>query len=271
MNAALNRPGRHARRIGARWHWLWVSTCQVTFVLLAASGWPSLARAGDPNRAGLVIQFAAEQIETRCVEFDGEEITGADLLTRSGLRAVVDPSSGLGITVCQIEGQGCNYPAEPCFCQCSGSGPCAYWNYYYREPGQHSWTYAALGALRHTVRPGSVEAWVWGDGTAPPAAGLTFETVCPSLTLAATSLATSPPHEPAVQQATAIGLATLEPTQTQPTETSTPMPVPSSMEQGPGLEGQEGTSAYWLFGGLVLILVLAGVIVWLRNRRVGAG
>jgi len=38
----------------------------------------------------------------------------------------------------------------------------------------------------------------------------------------------------------------------------------------PGLEGREGTSAYWFFGGLVLILVLAGVVVWLRNRRPGA-
>ncbi len=61
--------------------------------------------------------------------------------------------------------------------------------------GRMSWTYAALGALRHKVRPGSVEAWVWGDGTTLPAADLTFEVVCPSPTPTATPPATSTPQQ----------------------------------------------------------------------------
>jgi len=244
--------------------------CQAWLVLLTAFLGPGLAWAGQPNRAGLVIQFADGQTETLCVEFEGEEITGADLLIQSGLNAIVDPSSGLGIIVCRIEDQGCDYPAEPCFCQCSGSGPCAYWNYFYREPGQDSWTYAVLGALRHKARPGSLEAWVWGDGTMPPAADLTFEAVCPSPTPSATPPLISTPQTSALQVAATTGAPILKPAQTQPAEMPTSVATPSSTES-PGLEGWEGTSAYWLFGGLILILALAGVVVWLRNRQVGTG
>jgi hypothetical protein len=233
--------------------------CQVWLILMAALLGPSLAWAGEPNRAGLVVQFADEQTEKICVEFEGEEITGADLLIRSGLDAVVDPSSGLGIIVCRIEGQGCDYPAEACFCQCSGSGPCAYWNYFYREPGQDSWTYAALGALRHQVRPGAVDAWVWGDGTTLPSADLTFETVCPSPAPAVMHPATGTPQETAMPVAAATSGPTPEPTQTQPVE------LPASAE--PYSPAGQDASSYWLFGGLILILAFAGAIVWLRTRK----
>jgi len=237
----------------------WRRACQVGLILIAALLGPGLAWGDGPNRAGLVVQFADGQTKTICVEFEGEEITGADLLIRSGLDAVVDPSSGLGIIVCRIDGQGCDYPAEPCFCQCSGSGPCAYWNYFYREPGQDGWTYAALGALRHKARSGSVEAWVWGDGTTLPAAGLTFEVVCPASTPAATPQVTGTPQQPALQVTAAAGAPTLEPTQAQPAE----LPAAAAMPSPTG----KGSSTYWLFGGLVLILALAGVAVWLRTGR----
>jgi len=233
--------------------------CLAWFILMAAWLGPGLAYAGEPNRAGLVVQFADGQTETICVEFEEDEITGADLLVRSGLDAVVDPSSGLGIIVCRIEGYGCDYPAEACFCQCSGTGPCAYWNYFYRESGQDSWTYAALGALRHKARPGSVDAWVWGDGATLPAVGLTFEVVCPSSTPAARQPATSTPQRPASPVAAATSAPTLEPAQAQPVELPPSVPAPPPTRQG--------ISSYWLFGGLVLILVAAGVVVWLRTRK----
>jgi hypothetical protein len=259
MRAGLNRPGSFVRGIPAGWERARLRACRVWLILIAALLGPGLALADEPNRAGLVVQFADGQTETICVEFEGEEIAGADLLIRSGLDAVVDPSSGLGIIVCQIEGQGCDFPAEPCFCQCSGSGPCAYWNYFYREPGQDSWSYAALGALRHKARPGSVDAWVWGDGTTLPAADLAFEVVCPSPTPAATQFVTSTPQKPALQVVAATGEPTPEPTQTQPVEPPASVATPSPKGQG--------ASAYWLFGGLVLILALAGVVVWLRTSK----
>jgi hypothetical protein len=103
--------------------------------LLAALGLPGATFAGEPNQAGLVVQFGDGRVETRCVAFQDEEISGADLLlTHSGFDTVIDASSGMGITVCQIETEGCAYPAEPCFCRCMGGGECAYWNYFYQEP-----------------------------------------------------------------------------------------------------------------------------------------
>ncbi len=275
MNAGLNGPGRFLHGIPTKGERAWKRACQVWLkvpafwagILMAVLLGPSLAWANEPNRAGLVIQFADGQTETLCVEFKEKEITGADLLVRSGLDAVVDPSSGLGIIVCRIEDHGCDYPTEACFCQCSGSGPCAYWNYFYREPGQDSWSYAALGALRHQVKPGSVDAWVWGDGTTLPASDLTFEAICPSPTPAATQPATVTPQETASPAATAAGSPTLEPTQTQPVELPDYVATPSPAGQGPGPEGREGAFSYWLFGGLILILAAAGAVIWLRSRR----
>jgi len=259
MNAGLNGPGRSFLRIPAGWARPRMRACLVWLILMAALLVPGLASAGEPNRAGLVVQFADGHAETICIEFEEDEITGSDLLIRSGLEAVVDPSSGLGIIVCRLEGQGCDYPAEACFCQCSGSGPCAYWNYFYREPGQDSWTYAALGALRHKARPGSVDAWVWGDGSTLPAAELTFEVVCPSPTPAATQFVTSTPQEPVPPVTAVTSAPTPEPTQTQPVEPPASLPTPTP--KGPDI------SSYWLFGGLVLILAFAGVVVWLRTKE----
>lgn len=216
----------------------------------------ALAQDGEANRAGLVIQFGEERVEARCVEFQAPEISGADLLKQSGLDAIVDPSSGLGITVCRIEGQGCEYPSQPCFCQCSGSGPCAYWNYFYRDPGSVEWTYAPLGALLHKVRPGSVDAWVWGNGQVAPAAELSFEAVCAASAPAAVSPTALTDGESA---ATAIAgpVAVVSPGPT------TPAP---RLTAEPEAAGQAATS-YWLFGVMVLGLAVAGAVVWLRSRR----
>lgn len=275
MNGGLNWLGRLLRKVLTPGGQARKRACQAWLkspvlwggILAAVLIGSGSAWASEPNRAGLVIQFADGQIQTLCITFEEEEISGADLLVRSDLEAVVDPSSGLGIIVCRIEGQGCDYPAEACFCQCSGSGSCAYWNYFYREPEQDGWTYAALGALRHKVRSGSVDAWVWGDGTTLPAADLTFEAICPSPTPTATQYAASTPLETVLPAATATSTPVPELPQTQVGGTPTPVATPLPTEGGPGLESQEGASSFWLFGGLVLILAAAGVAVWLRDRR----
>lgn len=218
--------------------------------------------AEGPSQAGLVVQFGDGRIETRCVAFEGQEIRGADLLTRSGLDLIVDTSSGMGITVCQIEGEGCAFPAEPCFCQCTGGDECAYWNYFYRDAGATGWEYSALGAILRQVKPGSVEAWVWGDGHTPPGDQLTFETVCPAPTA-------TPSRMPATATPSPV-IATRTPTTTQmpappptalPTATSlppSPTPVPVA-EPGPGL------ADYWPFGLMLLGLGAIAVAVWLRR------
>ncbi len=248
-------------------------------ILLAYA--PAGAAADEPPRAGLVIQFDDGRIETRCIAIEAEGSTGVDLLAQSGLDVIMDASSGMGITVCQVEDLGCPYPAKPCFCQCMSGSECAYWNYYYREPGQLDWTYSPLGAKLRQLQPGVVEAWVWGDGQAPPSDELTFEAICGS---GARDSTVTPEavggQEPAAHTATPASqtpaLHTPRPTAgPAPTETrapaaatklSQPAPSPAPSETDPA---GPTISSYWPFGLMVLALVAVGAFVW-RRRSGGA-
>jgi hypothetical protein len=254
----------------------------LALLLLATAAALSPAAADEPNQAGLVIQYGEGQTETQCIPFEGAEIAGNDFLARSGLDLVIDASSGLGITVCQIEGQGCAFPAEHCFCQCMGGEDCHYWNYFYRDPGDNAWTYSPLGALLHEVQPGSVEAWVWGNGQTPPGAELTFEAICspagptqplptpppvassPTPTARATAAAATTaaaampsPSVPPAAAPTVSTATTVPPSPTGPAPTS---PTPAS----PGAPAD--AASYGIFGLLMLGLLLIGIVVWLRHR-----
>jgi hypothetical protein len=112
------------------------------------------------------------------VRFAEESITGYELLQRAGLPASVEVSA-IGPTVCSIDGEGCAYPQESCFCRCQGS-PCVYWSYW-RQQENGGWRYQALGAGNTRVRNGDVEGWRWAAGTtrdaeSPPAAS--FAAIC---------------------------------------------------------------------------------------------
>jgi hypothetical protein len=252
----------------------------LALLLLATAGALSRAAADEPNQAGLVIQYSEGQIETQCIPFEGKEMAGNDFLARSGMDLVIDASSGLGITVCQIEGQGCAFPAEHCFCQCMGGEDCHYWNYFYREPGDNEWTYSPLGALLHEVQPGSVEAWVWGNGQTPPDAALTFEVICSPQGSTQPSSTPSPvPGSPTptagATEATTVAAATPSATAlpaATPTMSAAMTALPSPTDPVPASPtpaspvGPAGLAEYGIFGLLMLGLLLIGVVVWLRRR-----
>jgi hypothetical protein len=256
-------------------------TVSWALLLLVVSSLLWTSAADEPNQAGVVVQFADGRVETRCVSFEEDEITGAELLALSGLDAVVDPSSGMGVTVCQIDGEGCFYPAEPCFCQCMGGGECAYWNYFYRDAGQAAWTYSALGAAIHKTKPGSVEGWVWGDGHSPPAEELTLEVICAAPSPEPT--ATSEPATAVPVTASASPSDTPGPTAL-PTDlpaTTAPSPIPTRSDPAPsptrpvpspgpameqGAEPSSGPSSYLPFGLMVVGLAVIGGLVWLWRR-----
>ena len=242
-------------------------------LLLATAGLSSPAAAQEPNQAGLVVQFDADRVESWCIAFDEDEIGGDDLLARSGLDLVIDATSGLGISVCRIEGQGCAFPAQHCFCQCMGGEGCRYWNYFYRDPGTDEWTYSPLGALLRHVQPGAVEAWVWGDGQTPPDTSLTFEVICspptptapPRTSLPATATtATSVAIATSAARATTPAAAPSASSTAAPTALPTNRPAASPTAASPA--APDTPSSYLFFGLFVLILLLIGGLVWLRRR-----
>jgi hypothetical protein len=180
------------------------------------------AHAQEPNRVGLVVAHGDGTTVTRCVEFSEPEITGYDLLIRSGLDTVFSAYGGTGMAVCAVDGEGC--PAGDCFCQCQGS-PCVYWAYYRLKDGQ--WEYSGLGAGGRAVSSGEVEGWAWGEGgteggAMPPV--IAFDQICapPATdTPTATATRTSSPEPTATSSST----PTPTPTATTPPPTSTPAPT----------------------------------------------
>jgi hypothetical protein len=175
------------------------------------------------NRAALVVSYAEGISEAVCVSFSEEEISGYDLLRRSGLD-MISEASGLGEAICRIGGEadtrGCNFPPQKCFCECQGAD-CLYWSYWRLENGE--WRYSQQGSSLSRVGNGSVEGWVWGSGTlnqdadrSPPL--VAFEDVCKDPTATPTQTATLP-------AATSTATATHTPKPDEPDDTATPIPT----------------------------------------------
>jgi len=154
-----------------------------------------------------------------------------------------------------------------------GGGECAYWNYFYREPGETEWIYSALGAVLRKVQPGSVEAWVWGDGQTPPPADLDLDDICtppsPTPTLEVQrSGGTRTPGLPTpgpvavVVSPTGTRAPTRVPTDVPAVTVPLASPTPSA---APIADTGRGVASYWPFGLMILGLALVGVFVWLRR------
>jgi hypothetical protein len=158
--------------------------------------------ADRPNRVGLVVRFGDGSLTMRCIEFGGSEISGYDVLERSGLSVTAAFDSGQGAAICKIEHEGC--PVEDCL-------TCAYpnyWAYWHLRDG--SWAYSQVGASGYQAHDGDVEGWSWGTGDPPPV--VPFDQICappPTDTPAPTDTplptetsvpptATSPPAAPMV-------------------------------------------------------------------------
>lgn len=181
-------------------------------VLLIFLLWSSFAsarngRAQSPFQVGLVVQFNDTTI-TRCVTLNKDNPTGYDVLTAADLDLITS-TSGMGVTVCSIQGVGC--PASDCFCK-SYAYPFYYWSYWHLQNG--AWVYSNLGVSNYKVSPQSVEGWIWGDGKNPPP-NFSFAALCstatPTVTMSATAIlptptvtwsATATPRTPIVYSAT---------------------------------------------------------------------
>lgn len=116
--------------------------------------------APEQNRAGLVVRSEDGTLRRICLLFDEPEITGAELLVRSGLDVEVE-TSPMGAAVCRIGADGCR--SGDCFCRYP-----TFWGYWTRDGG--AWAFSEIGASQRRVVDGSLDGWVWGadGGPAPP-------------------------------------------------------------------------------------------------------
>ncbi len=219
---ACREPCRTARRV-CRASRLAASILALALLVLVNR---TIAQEGT-NQAGLVVQFSDGSLYTACLDLgpDGQA-TGEELLRASGMAAAIDYGTGLGGTVCKIGNEGCGFPAQPCFCQCTmkPGEPCVYWAYFHLVDGQ--WRYANQGVSTFIVRPGDVQGWAWGPGTTETGVQLpliTFEQICSAPPEPAGSTATSAPLAPPTTPAP-------QPTATPAVPTDTPLPsaTPSS-------------------------------------------
>jgi hypothetical protein len=169
--------------------------CIVVLALAAVVGAGGSARlveaqAGQ-SRAGLVVQFPNGEARTYCIAFEGDSISGLDLLLKSGLDVKVEVLGGLGAWICKINDTGCTYPEQPCVCQSYGPGG-VYWSYHHLKEGK--WRASVLGAGSYKVHDGDVEGWVWSDGSPPNV--YTFDQLCPAEQPQPTDTAPPPPPAP---------------------------------------------------------------------------
>jgi len=154
----------------------------VAFVL---AGCDAAAPSGVLGRAAVVVIHGDGTRQTACLSLDSDDTTGQELLGRTGWEYQIDAGNAMGVLVCQIDGEGCEFPAENCLCRCRPGQPCQYWAYFNHDPGG-DWSYGARGASQRIVRDGSLDAWVWltsasaDEAAAPVLESLTFESVCPA-------------------------------------------------------------------------------------------
>lgn len=153
-----------------RWRALLIGCLLLTLTLVFPPPAPTGAQTG--NRVALVVRFDDETVVTRCVTFSEAQISGYEVLDRSGLKIVAD-FSGMGAAICKIEDTGCS--DSNCFCK----SPPDYWSYWHLDG--EAWVYAQAGASGHQVSDGDVEGWSWGPAKPPPV--IPFDEIC-----------TPPPH-----------------------------------------------------------------------------
>ena len=131
----------------------------MSFILLLISIQPSTVKSQQGiNQVGLVVQFGDGRIETDCVEFEEETITGYQVFERSKFDVIPSFFSAEGWAICKIEENGCS--ADNCFCDSR-----LFWSYWSLVDG--AWLYSVRGASNFYVHDGDVQGWRWSSGTAP--------------------------------------------------------------------------------------------------------
>lgn len=112
------------------------------------------------NVAGIVVNFGDGRLTYALVPFEEDDISGVELLQRSGLDLLTIEFGAMGEGVCTIEQTGCDLSAcRARLCQ-TGNPDSPFWHYA-RQSSQGEWTLAPLGASSSIVEDGDVDGWFW--------------------------------------------------------------------------------------------------------------
>jgi len=165
------------------------------------------------HHAALVIQHSSGSLITRCVAFAEAQITGLQLVQRSGVSYTAQDFGSMGSAMCQLDREPSSAPPG-----CFGSGP--YWQYFHRQGG--AWQASMVGASSSPLRDGDMDGWRYAAGAGQSPAIIAFQTVCSPPTPAAI-VATHP--------ATAASPVRPPPTQITPAVASALTPSPAASLQ----------------------------------------
>ena len=263
-----------AKRSKSRSRSLRVLLCALIVMALAGLA-PAGAATPTPhlNGAGLVIKHGDGRVLYFYVQFSESQITGAQLLERSGVSLDITPYSGLGEGICLIDGEGC--PSSNCFCK-SFANPAVYWRYHSLNSAG-TWVVRSSGPDQRIVHDGDVDGWTWSanDGDLPATSidqiaklnGITRDQTSSHPTPNSATIAAASP----VATPTAI----VAPTATIARATSTPrvlgVQVSDSGQKTPIEPVSNHATHSWRnsvwFGAGVLALLLVALVAVLRRRR----
>lgn len=236
---------------------------------------PVAAGLERPRGAGLVVRHGDGRTLYVFVPFEDPEISGADLLQRSGLALVVAPYGTLGLAVCGLDNEGC--PASDCFCQ-SRRTPSIYWHYQRLETTGR-WVGNPIGPTSRVIHDGDVDGWAWGaDNLSLPATTIDgiarlsgFESIAAPSPSAAGSVA---PQGSAVAGPSPAGVGEIVPAgEAHPSPAAGPrgvevaaggrvtMIAPAAPERR-----QLPLGSLAAFGGLIALVVALGLVARRRRR-----
>lgn len=216
----------------------WMRIALVAVCILAMSiARITIVSGADINAAGLIVDYGDGRISYAWVPFEEQEISGIELLRRSGLDLVTVGFGGMGDAVCQIDDTGC--PMDDCrrrLCQTSDPES-PFWRYS-RQTAPGEWTFVATGASAAKVRDGDIDAWSWTGTDA---------------------------NLPAISMEELVNLAGADPSVLESRGESPQAVVRTEGESGETGSGSSSSMTNVIIGTSVVVAI-AGVAVW-RSRH----
>jgi hypothetical protein len=213
-----------------------------------------------------VIEHSSGQLLTRCVAFAEDQITGMQLIQRSGVEYQAQTFGAMGSAICQLDGEPGAVPSN-----CFGTG--AYWQYFHRQGA--SWQQSALGGSSSVLHDGDMDGWHYAAGAAQPPANLTFATVCASPVVPPPSATHSAPANaaPALPAPTPLATASPSPSASPAIEALAPSPSPTAhvalASTGPPRSPPPARDPRPLLLLAIGLVLLGGLAVW--NLSAGRG